>query len=341
MPEGVTLEQISQLCEEQTGTALKAVAYCHASGWKRAGAYRLFVETERGQQWRIIFKNAIYDLDHIPALKNFPLSPGLAEYLVYRDAGGALSEYLPRVFSCTEVLPGKHYQYLLEDLGENFTKLSEKASRKIKLGVTRQLPAFHEALKEWMKDTDSEQLLKYNKAFSEQLCVYAEDILSRFSNDTSNQQLAEVCELWPRISELYRDSEFQDSRRDMPIHGDANGSNILIHNNDSSRIKFIDWEWAGLGVIYSDLVSLFRRADSLTHSKVMAAYTEGGGDRITGSLARLYKWCRLERGLIDASYIMAQCMDSPELFRRRQAWGPNFIKKSFATMLSAYKELAG
>lgn len=339
VPEDISHERLSELCLQHTGGSLKRVSYIHVSGWKRAGAYRLFLENNRGREWRVIYKNAIYELDHIPALKGFPVKPGPPEFIVYSQARGALVKYLPDVYQCIERVPGRHYQYLLEDLGGEFENISAKIGRKAKFRVAAELPAFHDAMREWLSEINSDGLLDYNSRFSLALIEYAETALTDFVRNTSSAIVRDVWELWPSIAEVYLDSEFQDAKRDAPIHGDSNSANIMVHKKYPDRLKFIDWEWAGLGIAYTDLVSLFRRSDPATNAKILAIYSENKGRHVLSEAARQYEWCRLERGILDAAYIAAQYMGSSEFAERRQAWAPLFIERSLSTVRCAYRVL--
>lgn len=339
IPEGIARDVLEELCLQRTGSKLRRVAYRHLSGWKRAGAYRLFLENTRGHLWRLIYKNAVYELDHIPALKNFPVTPGAPEFLVYSRASGSFAEYLPEVYLCQEEIPNKHYHYLLEDLGEDFCPVCENNTTKVKFSVVEQLPAFHEAMLEWLKEVDKQLLLQYNEEYSQALRTYAGDVFAEYSKQTSSPVVQKVCEHWAGIAQLAIGATNWALER-APIHGDANGSNILIHKNNIQRIKFIDWEWAGVGMPFADIVSLFRRVDADTGAKIVAIYRENSRNQTFGDPLRLYEWCRLERAMVDAAYIASQYMGSLELEARKAGdWEPGFIENSLNTMFSAYEAL--
>lgn len=341
VPEGIDYDTLSELCLERTGAALKKVSFVHVSGWKRAGAYRIFLENRRGSEWRLIYKNAVYNLEHIPALQDFPVTPGPPEFLVYGHANGRLARYLPEIYLCAETVRDKRYQYLLEDLSSDFIPVAETDGRKIKFTVAAQLPAFHSAMGEWLSSIGEDRLLRYDRDFSRALRDYTGSVLQQFAHYALSPLLREALDKWPQLSALSllgNDKYFDELK---PIHGDANGSNILVHRKDPTRIKFIDWEWAGLGMPFADMVSLFRRGNAEINKKLVTVYSENGNGKIVADALRQYGWCRLERSMLDAAYIGAQYMGSSEVEKRKDdAWAPKFVENSLATMLDAYAELA-
>lgn len=338
-PDGLVWETLAELCVQHTGAAPKRISYIHVSGWKRAGAYRLFIENAKGREWRVIFKNAIYHLDHIPALEGYPVAPGPPEFLVYANAGGPLAEYLPEVYMCSEVVPGEHYLYLLEDLHPEFMQISD-TGRGVKFGVAAELPFFHDALRQWLSGIAPTLLLHYDQKYSESLQFYAGSVFNRLAEMGGSSVASQVRDLWPSISSLHLDAEFQESGRDAPIHGDPNVANVMVHSRHPKRLKFIDWEWAGLGVPYADLVSLFRRVDARTHARLLDIYLGNTKPDQLDRQRRLYQWCRLERGMNDAAYMAAQHMGISGAGQSTlDASTQEFIEKSLGNMLSAYKSL--
>lgn len=339
LPEGLNYEVLADLCLQHTGGSLKKVSYVHLSGWKRAGAHRVFLEDYRGRKWRLIYKNAIYDLDQIPALHSFPIKPGLPEFLVYSHARGALAEFLPDVYLCTEKIPDVHYQYLLEDLGAEFVRISG-SHRSAKSKVAAKLPVFHEAMRRWLSEVDQDRLLRYDFEYSEALQRYAGAAFTRLARSTSSHLVREVCDLWSNISETYLAPEFSDLGRNDPVHGDLNVANVLVHKSNPAKFKLIDWEWAGFGVPYADLVSLFRRADPARSVKILAFYAANIIGRDPDEAARIYEWCRLERGILDAAFMAAQHSGSAEATPVLQQSITPFIKEALETTLASYRALA-
>ena len=117
LPSGLDFETLDALCREHGRRGLKRCVHLRLSGWKPRGAYRLELLTESGASWRLIFKDECY----WSARNSSPCSKG------YRPIRGRRSDrlphatalpraILPQLFWFREIEPGRHFQYLLEDL---------------------------------------------------------------------------------------------------------------------------------------------------------------------------------------------------------------------------------
>jgi len=257
----------------------------------------------------LVYKNAIYSLDHIPALAKFPVTPGPPEYLVYSNLQGEFAKYLPVVYHCAEIVPGRHYQYLLEDLSQEYRRMTPKTA----LRAAAELPTIHRLLSEWSQVIDQDRLLKYGCEFSVALQRYAATILESYAHRTANTAVSALCNQWSQISEVYLRKEFQQFKDHRPIHGDLNSSNVLMHNQYPDRIKLVDWEWSGLGVAHADLVSILATATSEMRELALATLAEHDNHLSLDEHRRLYQWCALERALLNAAFCAAQLTGLPHL----------------------------
>lgn len=332
-PGGVDLSTLNELCLDHLGESLRHVSHVHISYWKSFGAFRLLLQTERGRYWSLIYKNAIYDPTHIPALTGLPIRPGPPEYFIYSHRQGALAKYLPAVYLCLEVTPGRHYQYLLEDVMQEYRKVQYDSTDI--LNAAAELPALHRAMSEWSLVAGQDHLLRFDREFSTALLDYVRENLERYLQETANKAVSEICKLWPQIYELHQRQEFYDLQTICPIHGDYNTANIYIHVRDMRRIKVIDWEWAGLGVAHADLVSLLKRVDPETEQRALASFYKQVNGLSFDEHKRLYRWCQLERGLFDVAFLAKQQMESP----RKVDWVSDYIQASMQQVLDAYQEL--
>jgi hypothetical protein len=84
------------------------------------------------------------------------------------------------------------------------------------------------------------------------------------------------------------------------VHGDLNASNVLVNRaGDETRIRFIDWETAGVGPGLIDLASLTSGRLPQRHgAEMVAAYRVGLAGSRLGSLSaaefdHALDWCRL------------------------------------------------
>jgi len=333
IPDGVTFETLNESCLHQIGEPIRHVSHVHLSSWKSSGSYRLLMQTERGRHWSMIYRNAIYDPDNIPALVGLPIMPGPAEYLVYSNARGALAKYLPSVHWYSEVDPGKKYQYLLEDLGDEYQRANTPEGI---LRAAAELHSVHRAMEEWSLTVDRSCLPRYDSVFSAGLWEYARKNLQRYVCTTTSKCAAEVLELWSRIAEVHESREFRDLQTICLIHGDFNPANILIHKRFPNRIKLVDWEWAGFGTAHADLASLLKASTPAIEEQALTTFSNQDTRFPPDKHRRLYEWCQLERGLLDAAFLAVQhikCPPPPTLSL------PNYIERSLRRLLRAYREL--
>ena len=333
VPEGIDLDTLAKFCLEHFGVALTRVSHIHLSGWKIGGAYRLFLRTKDRKERRLIFKDARYDLDHIPALDGLPLQPGPSEYRLYKQANAALAEYLPAVYHAVEILPGKHYQFILEDLGEDY----RRARRAIDtLNIAAAIPALHQVLEEWLPHGGSDEYIRYDREFSFALQDYAIRNLESYSQQGTFSFASEVRQLWGRISEVHGRSEFHELATKAPIHGDLNHSNLYIDNSDPSKIKLVDWEWLGSGLPHADLASMLKGVSAAIEAKVLREFARQSKSLTLEEHKRQYLWCQLERGMLDAGFLAANQMKSTAVPGFDM---PLYIELALLQILRAYHEL--
>jgi hypothetical protein len=334
VPEGITFETLNELCLQRLEKPLARVSHVHLSGWKAAGSYRLFLQAQGGRRWRLIYKNAVYSNDQIPALAKLPVVPGPPEYLVYSNAGGPLGQYLPAVYLCSEIVPGRHYQYLLEDLGQAYRK---STSLEAILGIVAELPSIHQAFGAWSRSIDQDRLLRYGHEFSVAFQEYARETLECYAQRTANEIVSEVCLLWPHISKVYLCEKFQEIRPACSIHGDFNPANVLVHEKYSDRIKLVDWEWAGLGMPHADLASLLGGRKPEIEQQALSFFFRQDTSLPPNENRRLYQWCNLERGLLNAAFCAAQSMGRPDVSTKLDV--ARVIENGARRVLRMYREL--
>jgi thiamine kinase-like enzyme len=340
LPEGIDAENINGLCLEYLGVPLRRASYAHLSGWKATGAYRLFLRGANGTVWPLIYKDAVYSPEQIPALRGLPLRPGLPECLVYSNPGEALIPYLPKVYLSLEVVPGRHYQYILEDLSQGYERLTRCKEIGKRNGISiaaSRLPDLHRALEEWSAETDPTHLLRFDREFSAALLTYAKGNLESYVQQTADKTVSGAMERWTAISEAYGRRQFYESPTSQPIHGDYHTGHIYASKENPSCIRLIDWEWTGLGRPHADLASLLKRVDADTEQQAVINYSEQDQSLPFSDHLRLYRWCQLERGLLDAAFLARQQMES----RRKVHWIPLYIQKSIGRVLQAQEWLSG
>ncbi len=342
LPEGITPDYLNTVCMDYFDEKAVAFTHQHLSGWKPSGAYRLLIKTRRGKVISMVYKDAAYAYDQIPALIDLPVHPGLPEFIVYSQPIGPLAPFLPRVYLAEEVTPGVRYHYLLEDLGQDYHKISalEDVSR-----VSAMLPRLHQALSEWWAAFQPQGLLDYGKGFPQALQEYAYSSLEKYSHRSNDEALKSVLACWCEIAELHLSTEFSQLQRMHPIHGDTNYTNIHIHNHDPFQFKLVDWEWAGYGLPHADLASFVKgMPDDVERPALRQFFGSPQNPNPCLNLEltfeenrRLYLWCLLERGLLDAAFLTVQHLNALYLAKFSL---PEAISRSLTQVLSVYRQLA-
>lgn len=303
IPPGLTPSILDDVCREEMAESLTSTAYVHLSGWKETGSYRLHLTTSSGRRWRVIYKNASYRLDQIPALEGLPLKPGPPEYVVYAHAIEPLAAYLPHVYYAHEPAPGVQFQYIMEDLGQGYRRASEAADR---LRVVEELPTIHRAMADWLSSVDDRDLLRYDAAFSSDLLTYTHTNLVTYADKTDDETAQEALARWTKIADVYENGLSVFECPAIPIHGDSNPANVMISRTDPTQLKLIDWEWAGIGFAHADLASLLKRSPSMLEAQALERYAQYNDMLTLAEHRRLYEWCQLQRGLLDIGFVARQ-----------------------------------
>lgn len=337
LPEGLDPAIVNTICLDHFGEQAVAYQHVHLSGWKASGAYQLRVTTPRGNTIRLIYKDALYSNEKIPALVGLPIRPGPPEFVIYSQPPGDLARYLPVVYLAEELQPKSHYRYILEDL--SLTHHTGYAHNDI-LAVSAMLPDLQQAINQWAASVDTGGLLAFGRPFSLALQDYAHTSLERYAQTVDDPNLQATLAHWAEIAAIHADARFFELQLTQPIHGDLNYTNVHIHNTNRHQIKLVDWEWAGIGAPYSDLVSLLKGApDYVEHSGLQRFNKRSGlaSQHTAVENERAYQWCRLERGLLDAAFLANQSMISDH---KANINLPRAVSHALKHVLDTYRQLA-
>ncbi len=342
LPEGIDWDTLNSVFQSRFEDRPATISFQHLSGWKSAGAFRLFITTEKGKATSLIFKNSLYKQEEIPALMDLPVCPGLAEFAIYSQPEGELKKYLPEVFFAEEVTPKEHYRYLLEDLQQGYRHIFNVED--IVFGSTL-LPRLHQALQAWAAKTKQNGLLIYDCDFSQALDNYARKNLEAYQAQSDDPFLRETLSQWPGITQMHLRQEFFACQSQIPIHGDTNYTNIHLSKADPNDFKVVDWEWAGFGSRYADLASLIKGTSPEIENRIFQNYFDGSNkmaECIDGPYSsveskRLYLWSQMERGILDAAFLASQHLNSSE---KTEFSYPRAITLSLKRLLTAYQQLS-
>jgi hypothetical protein len=296
------------------------------------------LKTNKNYHWSLIYKNDIYKPDEIPALVGLPAVPGPPEYNIYSNSEKTLLRYLPHIYICEELIPKEHYKYVLEDAGVEYRKASGDPNSILNL-VTK-LSSIHEAMSKCANAINNDYMLQYDYNYAKALDNYIWENLEKYQRvyfrRTGDKGVSEVYKLQDKISELRLRPEFYEKQNFRPIHGDFNSSNILIHEKKPDRIKLIDWEWAGIGIAHSDLATLLQGSSPYIERLALEVFKKNNNHLSLKEHCRLYQFCKMERGLINAAYVIVLNMEAPGKMRLF----PGIIKRSMLNVLQAYNELS-
>ena len=310
VPTGISFETLDVLCRRHLGESLGRVSYVTFLTIRPVPReYRLFLQTQTGRRWSLFYKDD-FSPDGMPAS---------TECLVYSTIQGALAEYLPDVHLCLENIPGRHYQFLLEDLHE----YREASTGEDILRVAAHLPAIHDAISEWSLIVGQDRLSQIDTV---------RDVLRKslesYAQRTSDKDVSQLCGLWPRIYEQVL--EFHELYR--PIHWDFSSTNTLIHKKHPDRVKIVDWETVGLGLPHEDLVALLSEVKPAIEDQVLTAYAEQDGRLTLAEHRRLCRWCHQELGLRYIAWMAMLHMQSSPTTGLRV---PGYIKRSMRQILDS------
>lgn len=334
LPPAVTFEALDGLCREHLGQRLRHCTYVHLSSWKPHGTYRLQLITDAGQKWPLIFKNERYSAADIPALRNLPIRPGPPEFAIYRVQAPQFRRFIPAMYLSTEVEPGFHFQYIMEDLGNTFQRIT--IEKRDLIAAVRTLLEIQATLKENLADSHDPGLIVYDRRYSESLHAYVRHNLEAYLASRQAPAVEELCRTWQHIVDVHQRDEFHQHRLATPIHGDYNRSNLHVHRRDRSSVKVVDWEWAGIGLPHADLASLLTGVPAANERAALDVFLRAHQALDAESHLRLFRWCRLERRLLDAGYIARQQLAST----RQLPWLDKFIAAAAADALRTTRLLA-
>jgi hypothetical protein len=293
------------------------------SGWKKSGAYRLLLRTTTGAKLSLVYKNALYSRDEIPALAGLPITPGLGEYVFFKHSMGELAGYLPRVFLAEQLEEGRHYQYVMEDLTQNYRGLVGAQDR---MNLCGALPDIHDSFKRIAAHPDAQSLLRFDRDFAERLLTYSKNSLEANQGAQSGTAMNALLHDWTNFADVILASADAIYRSEplILIHGDCNITNAMRHKA-TGELKILDLEWAGWGVPHQDLVSALKGASSDLEMRCLEEFSHRHGNRRPERDLNIYRYCGIQRALLDAGFIGMQILDAKA---RTPKWFPRLIEGS-------------
>lgn len=306
LPDSLADGMLEDACRKVLRAAPERTAYVQLTGLKTSWVYRIFIRTASGEVHRMVYKNAVYSDEQVPALRDLPVAMGPPEYAVYRtvheDPSHPFSQFLPRVYLAEEVEAGRHYRYLMEDLGTRFHTLHRTQAT---LRVAEVLPEMHRAFRRLRLDASS--LLAYDVSFRDDLLRYARPAIGEYANASGSRTAADVLSAWDEITAACLETVEPNGMGRVPVHGDPNRTNVLFSANES---RFIDWEWAGIGLPHMDLAAVVKSVPPEIEREAIVRFARSDTRWSIEEHERVYLGCKLERALIDTAFLAIQKMNA-------------------------------
>ena len=299
---------LADITQELLGSPPRTFEHASISGYKKATAYVVWMTDASGSTARAFFKDVDLSPEGYPAIVGFPGGrPGLPEAAIYGNPGRALRSFLPPVHAHVELVPEGHYQYYLADL--NLTHRFGFRHGDI-LWAIDHLFDVSSAIRNWIDDNSADHMIRYDGEFATTFVGYTRDALHRFHEFTDDARAARLLERFDDVIEVYL-AETPEAAEDA-VHGDYRRDNMFHQRGDPTKITVVDWEYAGLGWIHNDVVSLLKMAGPETVDAALDRIAAARPERTRDEHWRLYQRCRLERGLLDAALTANQRLGRSE-----------------------------
>lgn len=332
LPPGLTNETLRRSVPGLADSQLPTTSYQQLSSWKHSGAYRVEVVTSGGVRRRLVYKNCNYSESELPAAGRFPVRPGPIELEIYRNRSQRLRDHLPDVYHA-EASRSDEFRLIMEDLGEGYS--SAFSGRNLLIAAAR-LPRLHALLAPVFREMEQDRIPHYDEEFSRRLLSYVAASLDDYAAAHGGPDVEGLLDDLSDVGDAYLSSVSGMELTLVPIHGDYNPANILVDRRRSDRMKVVDWEWAGMGLPHADLAKLLGSGSPMARNLVFDDFVRSYPQWSYREHTVLYTRARLERGLIDASYLARHHLALPGPTRLDI---PGYIARGCRTAREAARDL--
>ena len=310
-------------------------AYRHLSGWKKTGAYRIFITLKNKKNFLLIYKLDNFSLENMPALEGLPVKLGKIEYLLYSLPFSPMNVYLPMVYYVKKGDNPRGYQYYLEDLKSDYENIlfDDKSSILFAAKKIKEITFF---LTKWKENYKIDDFTIYNTKIKEEFKTYALRNFKSLQMKKPSIVLENVINKWDEISDLYINYITPDEKNLPTIHGDFNRSNFWLNTHNKNIIKATDWEWSRIGLPHSDLASLLIGQPNHFEKEALLEFSKCFDDYTLKENHEYYLYSKMERAILDCSYLAATLSNSNEKtkFNMRK-----FVDDASSRILIAYSEM--
>lgn len=215
----------------------------------------------------------------------------------------ALQRHAPEVYFYEQITRDVHYRFMLEDLNLAHRTLYKKND---KLSFVYAMPYVHSALQVWVERNGDGELIKFDNEFALEIEAYAREGVRQYVQKTGSPTGKELEDKWDHVSRILSDGEILSMRKPVPIHGDYHSGNMFQNIKDASKIKLIDWEWAGVGVPHADLASLLKKPEPGVDDAAIRIFADNDKTLNINQHRELLNWSRLQRNALDAGILTMQ-----------------------------------
>ncbi len=311
LPAGLARSTVDDLARQVCGMKVRDVAYLQLSGWRKhsSGTFRIFVYGDDGDEWSLIFKDALIDEDETPGLTGLPVRPGPPEHRIHTGGGRRLAPYLPEAYQVDEVEPGRHYRYLLADLARSGYDAAFPDDDV--LWVAERLPAVHAELSDVGTTVPAGELVSYGHEFSAKLREMARRAAETYTRRVTDRAVRRVLERWRDVERAHDVADVHDPSLRVLRHGDANRANSLVPADRKGPVKLVDWEWAGWALPHADLADLLKGKPAALVARAVDRFGRALGGLTPDEHRRLHQWARLEMRLFDLAFLIPQHLGAP------------------------------
>jgi hypothetical protein len=277
---------------------IQRISHTPIGGYKKGTAYRVYLAGLGRREASFIMKDVELSVGAYPAIVGFPGRVGLPEQALYRSRDSELAEYLPQLYALRTVEAETHHQYYLEDLNAayrvGYYGRDDLHAAKAALEVGRVLKSFIERVASF-------PAIDYGGSFGDRFLGFSHEALERFADRTHDEHVAELLRRWDEIAYTYLANT--PAVVDAAVHGDFRRGNVFHSRRDPSKVKLVDWEFAGVGWVHNDLASALKLSDLRTTELALRHVASVDRSRSPEEHRRLYLRSRLERGLMDAALV--------------------------------------
>lgn len=289
-------EFVNKVCKQKFDRDLISIENQKLSGWKKTGTYRLLITLEDWKKTSLIYRHCDYNTKDFPALISYPVKLGPAEYEIAKTSNNKLMGYLPKTYWVDHNYNDTGiYRYIQEDLSlKGYDSIS---------GLDKHIIQFVVLLKNKLNELNiSKNIPKYDYNYSSNIV----DLLIDLWNPKWNKEYNLSYNHLKNITKTFLEVSMHDIEKQL-IHGDFNNANILVKPINGKYIfKIVDWEWAGIGIVHSDIAAYFRNANYPNLKNYISKNLKQIPQATLDYHYKWLNWAFMNRALIDISYMAGQ-----------------------------------